>query len=440
MIHHMLRWGLILSLCLIVIPQNSFSSKQEKKKSSKQSQSEDLLSEELLKNLDQFSKVLFFIKKSYIEDAKSKELVYGAIRGMLGSLDPHSVFMTPKVYKELKADTAGKFGGVGIEITIRENHLLVISPIEGTPAFRAGIEPGDRIVKIDKTPTKNMNLSDAVKLMRGKRGTKVRLTIVREDVAKPFVVVIKRDIIRIKSVKSELLDDYYGYVRIVSFQEKTGKALKKALVALQKQSKNSLKGLILDLRSNPGGLLEEAVSVSDAFLKEGLIVKTESRSEKTDERAAKDDGDEPAYPVIVLVNVGSASASEIVAGALQDHERAVVLGTQSFGKGSVQTVFDLGDGSALKLTVAKYYTPKGRSIQAEGIEPDIVVSAKSPTPQINEDRFLREKDLARHLEATKKKEFAKEGNKESVVELDDDVQKRTALSYLKSWSLFGKEE
>ncbi|OGP12867.1 MAG: hypothetical protein A3I75_08070 [Deltaproteobacteria bacterium RIFCSPLOWO2_02_FULL_50_16] len=433
--------GLIGLMGLVMIPSMVFSASSEKtektEKKEEVSSSDVLLNEGLMKNLDQFSKVLFFIKKSYVEDPSEKDLLLGAIQGMLGTLDPHSVYMTPEVYKELKADTEGKFGGVGIEITIRENHLLVISPIEGTPAFRAGLKPGDRILKIDDASTKGMGLTEAVKMMRGKAGSKVHLTISRERVAKPFVVTITRDIIRILSVKSDLIEGQYGYVRIVSFQEKTAKFLHKALAKLQKQAKGPLKGLILDLRSNPGGLLEEAIAVADAFLKNGLIVKTDSRTEKTEERSARNDGDEPTYPLIVMVNGGSASASEIVAGALQDQDRAVVLGTQTFGKGSVQTVFDLGDGAALKLTVARYFTPKGRSIQAEGIVPDIIVESKDSVDESDEKRFLRERDLEGHLEGEQEKGKDKTA-KTNIVELEVDSQKKVALDYLKSWNLFGR--
>jgi carboxyl-terminal processing protease len=426
---------LVSTLILIFLfPVIISAAAPEQQTPSTPSKKDNFLNEKLLKHLDQFSHALFYVKKNYVEDPKEQELIYGAIQGMLSNLDPHSVFMDPQSYKDLKADTAGKFGGVGIEITIRKNHLLVVSPIEGTPASRAGVQPGDRIVQIDGKLTKNLGLSDSVKLMRGKRGTKVRLTIMREGVKKPFDVTLTRATIKVRSVKSELLEEHYGYVRIVSFQDKTARDLKKAIARLHKQSKASLRGLILDLRNNPGGLLDEAIGVSDFFLKEGLIVRTESRMDAADEKSAQNNGDEPDFPVIVMVNGGSASASEIVAGALQDHDRALILGTQTFGKGSVQTIFDLGDGSALKLTVARYFTPKGRSIQAEGIVPDVVVVQKTDESSLQPRRYLREKDLEGHLEG----EEESDDKKKEETKIEKDPQKRAALDYLKSWGLFGK--
>lgn len=369
----------------------------------------------LYKNLEMFTRVLNLVREDYVEDVNEKELVYGAIRGMLSTLDPHSIFMPPDAYKELKVDTEGRFGGVGLEVTLKDNLLVVVTPIEGTPAERAGIREGDRILKIDGTSAKEMGLSEAVRKMRGARGSRVVLTLYREGHREPFDVTIIRDIIRIKSVRAEIPEEGFGYVRITSFQENTTDELQKALDGLQKKSKEKLKGVILDLRNNPGGLLEEAVTVSDLFLESGTIVSTASRNEELDKRIATKNDRDLLYPLVVMVNGGSASAAEIVAGALQDNKRAVILGTKSFGKGSVQTIFELGDGAALKLTIAKYYTPRGRSIQADGIHPDIVVQPRRPTAsQARKDRS------------------SKEGEPETQASVpDEDYQKMAALDYLK---------
>jgi carboxyl-terminal processing protease len=340
-------------------------------------------------------------------------MVYGAIRGLLSTLDPHSVFMTPEAYRELRVDTEGRFGGVGIEVTVKNNVLTVVTAIEGSPAEKAGVKEGDRILKIDGISTKDIGLAEAVRRMRGTRGAKVHLTLLREGHAEPIEVSLKRDTIRIKSVRADPPEDGFGYVRVSSFQEDTSEELKKALDGLEKKNHGPLKGLLLDLRNNPGGLLDEAVDVSDFFLESGTIVTTATRNHEVDRRTAAKDGSEPSYPVIVLVNGGSASAAEIVAGALQDQKRAVLLGTQTFGKGTVQTIFELGDGAALKLTVAKYYTPKGRSIQAEGIRPDIIVQAKEPKgrPAPETQRSASEKTE------------------------EEDHQRRVALERLKSWQV-----
>ena len=334
----------------------------------------------IYRELDIFTRILGLVQEDYVENPDQKEMVYGAIRGMLSTLDPHSVFMPPDAYRELKVDTEGRFGGVGMEVTIKDNTLTVVTAIEGTPAQKAGVREGDRILKIDGVPTRELGLAEAVRRMRGARGTKVHLTLVRQGAREPMDVTLARDIIRIKSVRWEVPEDGIGYIRITSFQENTTEELQKAMEAMDKKGKDPIKGLVLDLRNNPGGLLDEAVDVSDLFLDSGIIVTTASRNHEIDRRIANRSGAEPIYSIVLMVNGGSASAAEIVAGALQDNKRAVVLGTKSFGKGTVQTIFELGEGAALKLTVAKYYTPKGRSIQADGIHPDIVVEAQRPSP------------------------------------------------------------
>jgi carboxyl-terminal processing protease len=336
------------------------------------------LPEKIYHSLDLFSKVLFIVEKDYVEEVDGENLVYGAIKGMLGTLDPYSIFLTPDIYKELKVDTLGRFGGVGIEITLHNGVLTVVSPIEDTPAARAGIQPGDAILKINGVLTKGMNLGDAVRRMRGSKKSKLVLTLYREGVAKPFDVSLTREVIKIKSVKPELLDNKIAYVRITSFQEKTSEELENALSDYEKRSKG-LKGIILDLRNNPGGLLDQAVLVSNLFLKSGTIVSTRGRHGETEVKTASAEGTHFDAPIVILVNRGSASASEIVSAALQDNKRAKILGTRSFGKGSVQTVIDLGDDTGLKLTIAKYYSPLGKVIDGKGVTPDFIVKALPTT-------------------------------------------------------------
>lgn len=406
-------------------------------------------------SIELFTDVMAIIKKSYVEDVDTKKLIYGAINGMLTSLDPHSSFMPPDTYKDMKIDTKGAFGGLGIEISIKDGFLTVISPIEDTPAFKAGIKPGDQIVKIDDKFTKDININDAVKRMRGLKGTKVTLTIMRDGFDKPKEFPLVRDIIQVRSVRSRLMDGGYAYVRIAQFQEKTDDDLSKALKALSEENKGELKGLVLDMRNDPGGLLDQAVRVSDHFVPEGeMIVYTEGREKDSKMQfTAKKGGKEPNYPIVVLINGGSASASEIVAGALQDHKRAIVMGTQSFGKGSVQTIIPLSDESGLRLTTARYYTPKGRSIQAKGITPDIVVErVELPKESAKKDSLhVREKDLENHFEGEGKSESAdgkkddkKDDKKDEKSEklslkpednLKNDYQVLRALDLLKGWEL-----
>ena len=331
---------------------------------------------ETYEELKTFSEVLTQVQKNYVEETKVKDLVQGAIRGMLSTLDPHSAYMTPDMYKEMQVETKGEFGGVGIQIGVKENRLAVIAPIEGTPAYRAGIKSGDFITKVNDETTKDLTLMDAVQKMRGPKGSKVNLTIQRDGTPDPLQFTLVRDTIKIESVKSKVLDNI-GYVRLTQFQESTGRDLSKVLKQFKEQK---LQSTILDLRNNPGGLLTAAVEVSEQFLPGGkLVVYTKGRESKKDEWMSKGKDQMDDSPMIVLVNEGSASASEIVAGALQDYGRAVIVGTTSFGKGSVQTILPLGDGSGLRLTTAKYYTPKGRSIQSTGITPDIVVKPQPST-------------------------------------------------------------
>lgn len=409
---------------------------------------------EIYQFLRLFSDVLTIVQDNYVEKVDAKKLIYGAVTGMLRELDPHSSFLKPDEYKELQIETKGKFGGLGIEVALRDGILTVVAPLEGTPADRAGILSNDQIGKIDDQPTQDMSLTDAVQKMRGPKGTKVKLTIIRKGERKPLEFELTRDIISIQSVRSRILEPGYGYVRISSFQSGTSSDLRKALGQLESDS-NPLQGLVLDLRNDPGGLLDQAVEVSDEFLDDGLIVYTGGRLESQKMRfEAHKKGKIHSYPIVVLVNSGSASASEIVAGALQDHKRAIILGEPTFGKGSVQTVIPLNDGSALRLTTSLYYTPSGRSIQAKGITPDIVVKREGATggegESAEETRRIREKDLPRHMENNKTEPSApKEGGSpggarqegasaESQKSLDQDNQLRRALDLLKGYKIMAQ--
>ena len=325
-----------------------------------------------LRQLALFGDVFERVREDYVEEVSDEELIEAAIQGMLSSLDPHSSYMNPKAYNDMRTTTRGKFGGLGIEVTMEGGYVKVVSPIDDTPAFRAGIQAGDLITHLDGEPVLGLTLNDAVERMRGAIGTTIVLTIYREG-TEPFDVSITRDEIRIKSVRHEAKEDV-GYIRITSFSEQTEAGLNKAVRELKKEIGNKLVGFVIDLRNNPGGLLDQAVSVSDAFLDRGEIVSTRGRREDTAQRFNAEPGDiTGGLPLVVLINGGSASASEIVAGALQDHRRAILLGTRSFGKGSVQTIIPLGRDGAMKLTTQRYYTPSGRSIQAKGIDPDIEV-------------------------------------------------------------------
>ncbi|MEA3347444.1 MAG: S41 family peptidase [Pseudomonadota bacterium] len=347
-----------------------------------------------------FTDTMSLVQKNYVEEIEIKKLVYGSIKGMLSDLDPHSSFMPPDMFKEMQVETTGSFGGLGIEITIRDGVLTVVSPIEDTPAFRAGVEAGDRIIKINGELSKDMTLMEAVKKMRGPKDTEITISIMRQGLNALLDIKIIRDIIKVVSVKSKMLTDEIAYIRLTQFQSRTYTDLNRKMKELKE--KHNITSLVLDMRNNPGGLLQQAVKVSDYFLKSGLIVYTDGRISKQNMRyQAYDDGTEGDYPIVVLLNGGSASASEIVAGALQDHKRALVMGTPSFGKGSVQTIIPLEDGSAVRLTTSLYYTPSGRSIQAKGIEPDVLVEAGTVVRQDQKKgvmHHLKEKDLKGHFE------------------------------------------
>jgi carboxyl-terminal processing protease len=366
----------------------------------------DALPDDTYKELATFANVLAIVQKNYVEPVTTKQLINGAITGMLASLDPHSAYLTPDLYRDLEVETRGSFGGLGLEVTVKDDMLTVVAPIEDTPAYKAGVKAGDQIVKIDDDFTKGMTLTDAVKRMRGPRGSKIRLTLHRKGVPELFTVSVTRDVIKIKSVKTKELRHGYDYVRISAFEEGTAEDLQKELDKFHKEHGGQIKGVVVDLRDNPGGLLNQAVQVSDEFLDGGLIVYTQGRLDSQQQKyfshRKKNFVD---YPMVVLVNGGSASASEIVAGALQDQRRAIVVGTQTFGKGSVQTILPLDDHSALRLTTARYYTPNGRSIQAVGITPDVAVEPPRPTlasleqegATFDEDAEIRESDLLHHF-------------------------------------------
>jgi carboxyl-terminal processing protease len=383
-------------------------------------------------DLRTFTEVFSTIKKNYVEEVKPKELIRSAIKGMINSLDPHSAYLTPQEYKDFQSETKGEFGGIGIQIGIKDNALTVIAPIEDTPAYRAGIKAGDKIIKIDGEPTKDMNINDAVSKMRGQKGKPVVLTIQRDEWKEPKDITIIRDIIKIKSVKYKMIDKEIGYIKLTQFQESTAQDLSNALKILKS---SGMQSLILDLRNNPGGLLNSAVDVSEQFLPpKYLVVSIKGRSEEKMEYYTE--GLRPFYkdiPMIVIVNQGSASASEIVAGALQDWGRAIILGVQTFGKGSVQSLIPLSDGSALKLTTAKYYTPKGKSIHGVGIIPDIVVKLESKNGK--EVPVIREKELEQHLKGEKV-----EPQEKAPQEVDekDDSQLQRAIDILKSWKIMEK--
>lgn len=395
-----------------------------------------------LDDLRTFTKVFEHIRRGYVEEIDDSTLLEYAIKGMLSELDPHSSYLSASSFDELQVNTTGEFGGLGIEVGMENGFVKVISPIDDTPAAKAGVEAGDLIIKLDDKPVKGLNLGEAVDQMRGVKGSNITLTIVREGVDQPFDLVITRDTIKVQSVRSRILEDGYGYLRIAQFQINTGKDTAKAIDDLK--AKGPLKGLVIDLRNNPGGVLQASVEVADTFLEEGLIVYTEGRIDNTDLRYSAQPGDlTDGLPIVVLINDGSASASEIVAGALQDHRRAVILGTQSFGKGSVQTVIPLNDESAIKLTTALYFTPNGRSIQAQGIKPDIEVERAQVTT-LKRNSFTTEADLQGRLDngnggkaiSGKEREQAEKDRDELFIK---DNQLFEALSLLKGLNLFGSQ-
>jgi len=422
------------------------------------------LSNDSYQELDTFASVLAIVQKNYVEPVTTKRLIDGAISGMLASLDPHSAYLTPDLYRDLEVETRGSFGGLGIEITIKNGALTVVAPIEDTPAYRAGLKAGDQIIKIDDDFTKDMSLTEAVKRMRGPKGSKIKLTLHRNGVPELFTVTLARDVIKIQSVKSKMLDGGYGYIRVTTFQENTGDGVEKAIDEFESKDHGKIKGMVFDLRDNPGGLLNQAVKVSDDFLDGGLIVYTQGREENQQQKyfSHKKQGFVD-YPMVVLVNGGSASASEIVAGALQDQKRAVILGTQTFGKGSVQTILPLDDHSALRLTTARYYTPTGRSIQAVGITPDVDVEPPKETlasltqqgAEFDENPEIHEADLPHHFQNGQKKDdknpangtgaapalggdksSKEQGAKGAKAKEEKDVQLDRAIEILKHWNSF----
>lgn len=415
--------------------------------------------EDTYEGLKIFSDVIDLVEKNYVDEVESKTLIENAIQGMVSSLDPHSSLLTPEAFKELQIDTHGEFTGIGIHVTMRDNLVTVVSPIEGTPAYEAGIKAGDKIIKVDGTPTED--LRDAVNRMRGPKGTEVTVTVIREGEPNPLDFDLVRDVIPIYSVKSTMLQPGYGYVWVTHFRENTYDDLVEALTKLE-SADPPLKGLLLDLRDNPGGVLDQAIRISDLFLEDGVIMTSKGRLKRHTRvyKARKEDAKPRHYPIVVLINGGSASASEIVAGALQDQKRALILGTTSFGKGSVQSIENLRDGYALKLTIARYYTPSGRSIQAKGVEPDIVVVREILEDKVAaQNQRLKEKDLANHLDSggthepvtgEKKEDEKKAPEKKTPSRVESrispldgsqlvkDSQVRRALDILISYDIFKK--
>jgi len=395
-------------------------------------------------DLQAFTEVLSRIKSDYVEGVDDKSLIEDAIRGMLNGLDPHSAYLNVSEFADLKIGTTGKFGGLGIEVGMENGFVKVISPIDDTPAARAGVQAGDLIIKLDDKQVKGMTLNEAVKIMRGKPNTDIRLTIVRQNEPKSLVITITREIIRVQSVKNRMLEPGYGYVRITNFQSRTATDLLKAISDLQKEA--TLEGLILDLRNNPGGVLTGAVKVSDAFINDGLIVYTEGRIDDSSHRYPATPGDSlNGAPMVVLINGGSASASEIVAGALQDHNRAIIMGTKSFGKGSVQTIQELRNGSAVKLTTARYFTPNGRSIQARGIVPDIrLKTLKLPASDSSDGASFSESDLDGRLsnptDDTDDADTSAKTNKETENLAETDFQLFEALNLLKGLHILNQQK
>lgn len=439
--------GALLLLALLIMAQSGFQLRAQ--------------AEERYADLQNFTKVLNLIQQYYVEEVDTKKLIYGAIKGMLRELDPHTNFMPPEVFKDFESETSGEFGGLGIEISIQNGILTIISPIEDAPAWEAGIKAGDKVVAVNGTSTKGMSLVEASQLMRGKRGSKVVLRVVRDGEDKPRDIAVVRGSVKIKSVKYTDLGNDFAYVKITSFIENTSHDLDKVIEKHLKDHNDKMAGLLIDLRRNPGGLLDQAIKVSDMFLKDGAIVSTIGRNKKDKEVAfASKKGRYTGFPVVIIVNEYTASASEIFSGAMQDNKRALIVGERTFGKGSVQSVIKLGDGSGLKLTVARYYTPSGVSIQAEGIHPDIEipdVDTEAYGKAIVKTQASREGDMAGHLKGDKEKAIEKLDMKKASDEgpaawwkdmgskkdenlspqeklFKSDYQAYQAFNYLKEWT------
>jgi carboxyl-terminal processing protease len=400
-----------------------------------------------LDQLRNFSDIFSRIKTDYVEDVEDNVLLEHAIRGMLSGLDPHSTYLNPDEYNELRIGTSGEFGGLGIQVGMEDGFVKVISPIDDTPAYKAGLQAGDLIIRLDEKTVKGLTLNDAVKIMRGKPGTDIELTVVREGEDKPLSFVVTRDIIKVKSVKNRMLDPGYGYIRISNFQSRTAPQLLQAINNLKEENKAELKGLVLDLRNNPGGVLNAAAEVTDLFINKGKLVYTEGRIDNSHYEYNAKPGDVlDGAPVVVLINGGSASASEIVAGALQDHKRAVVMGSKSFGKGSVQTIQELRSGGAVKITTARYFTPKGRSIQGAGITPDIILDKYTVTSADDDSvTRIKESDLSNHIsnptmseEDMKKSDKTSGKDKDEKVLATEDYQLHEALLLLKGLTIFNR--
>lgn len=440
-----LSWRGLLLIPFLSLPATSFSeqaldndelqpAETEETQSTTEGQPKGLLP---LNELRTFADVFDRIKQAYVEEVEDTTLLENAIKGMLTELDPHSAYLQPEAYQDLQISTTGEFGGLGIEVGMEDGLVKVITPIDDTPAQKAGVMPGDLIYKLDDTPIKGLTLNDAVKLMRGKPGSDIILTIIREGLDKPLEITVTRAVIQVKSVRSKSLAPGFGYLRLSQFQVHSGPDLEKAVDKLMAENDGSLQGLVLDLRNNPGGVLQAAVDVSDLFLDGGLVVYTKGRLPDSAMRFSATPGDKVGgIPIVVLVNGGSASASEIVAGALQDHKRAVIMGTTSFGKGSVQTVLPLHNNRALKLTTARYYTPNGRSIQAQGIKPDIIVENARLTKVTNLDQ-VKEADLTGHLSNTGDAKSKKTTEPASQNLEETDYQLYEALNLLKALKVLG---
>ena len=386
-----------------------------------------------IEDLKIFAEIFGKIKSDYVEDIDDSQLLNDAIKGMLDGLDPHTVYLDPESFREMNIDTHGEFGGLGLEVTMENGVIRIVAPIDDTPAHKAGLKSGDLIISMDGVQVKGLSLGESVSLMRGKPGSEIVLTIVRKDRPEPFEVTLKRAIIQLESVRAELLETGFGYVRVIQFQIGTATSLRQQLARLAREAGTALKGLVLDLRDNPGGVLDGAIQVSDTFLRDGLIVSTRGRAENSEVTFSASPKDYlNDAPLVVLVNGGSASASEIVAGALQDHGRALILGTTTFGKGSVQTILPMLNGAALKLTTARYYTPNDRSIQATGITPDVVSQPAESSQTLDRDASrLRESDLAGHLENELEKDQNATVDTKTDPLLFSDLQVREALNILK---------